>query len=98
MMRLDVEFPRPLDRQQRTRALVAIATLTKATKVRFIKGDRVVVIMAEALSARRVQEELTEAGLAPEQVISSLDPEIDAHCDDAIQDAASKERFRAIGR
>lgn len=98
MMRLDVEFARPLSRDQRIQALVAIATLTKAQKVRFIHGDRTAVVLAEGLSRRRVQEVLTEMGLPPARVDTSLEDEADILCDDQEQDEAGKERFRAIGR
>jgi hypothetical protein len=98
MMRLDVEFGRPLSREQRVQALVAIATLTKAQKVRFIHGDRTAVILAEGLSAHRALEALTEAGLPPERVDTSLDAESDAQCDDQELDETGKERFKAIGR
>jgi hypothetical protein len=98
MMRIDVEFPRPLSRAQRAQLLVAMSTLSKAQKVRFIKGYRAMVLMGEGIGIARVRDEITELGLTPERVESSLDPDIDAHCDDAAQDAANKERFRAIGR
>lgn len=98
MMRLDVEFGRPLAREQRIQALVALATLTKAQKVRFIHGDRTAVVLAEGLSAHRVQEALAEAGLPPERVDTSLDAESDTQCDDQGQDETGKERFKAIGR
>ncbi len=98
MMRLDVAFPLPLSREQRIKVLVAIATLTKAQKVRFIHGDRTAVVLAEGLSARRVQEALAEAGLPPERVDTSLDAEADALCDDQGPDETGRERFKAIGR
>lgn len=101
MMRLDVEFAHPLSREQRIQALVALSTLTKAQKVRFIQGDRIAVVMAEGLSRHRVQESLTELGLPPIRVDSSLETEADAQCDDLEQDETGKtekERFRPIGR
>lgn len=98
MMRLDVDFPRVLTRDEQVNVLVAIATLTKAQKVRFIHAGRTAVVLAEGLSARRVQEALTEAGQAVERVTSSLDAEVDLLCDDLEQDTENKERIRAIGR
>lgn len=98
MMRLDVEFANPLSQSERVQAVVALATLTKAQKVRFIRDNRTAVILAEGLSARRVHETLKEAGLEPANVVSSLDPEVDKTCDDIEESTDQKERIRAIGR
>jgi hypothetical protein len=98
MMRLDVDFSRALSQDEQVSALVALSTLTKAQKVRFIHSARTAVVLAEGLSARRVQETLVEAGLAVERVSTSLDAEIDLLCDDLEQGGDQRERFRAIGR
>jgi precorrin-2 methylase len=98
MMRLDVDFSRSLSLEERNRVLVAVATLAKAQKVRFIRDATTAVIMAEGLSMRRVEEVLVEMGLPPQRIDTSLDPEADRMCDDLEQDPERKERIRAIGR
>ena len=98
VMRLDVDFSRPLSKQDKLRLLLAVATLAKSRRVRFVRGDHAAVVMGEGLSERRVREVLAEHGFTPESVRTSLDPDEDARADDAPEDPANKERVRAIGR
>ncbi len=97
-MRLDVDFARPLGKQDKLRLLLAVATLAKSRRVRFVRGDHAAVVLAEGLSERRLREVLAEHGFTPESVRTSLDPDEDARADDAPEDPANKERVRAIGR
>jgi hypothetical protein len=98
VMRLDVDFPRPLNKQDKLRLLLAVATLAKSRRVRFVRGDHAAVIMGEGLSERSLRAALEEHGFTPESVRTSLDPDEDARADDASEDPAFKERVRAIGR
>jgi hypothetical protein len=98
VMRLDVDFAKPLHRADKLRLLLAVATLAKSRRVRFVRGDHAAVVLAEGLSQRRLQEVLVEHGFAPEVVRSSLDPEEDARADDAPAAGDGQERVRAIGR
>jgi hypothetical protein len=97
-MRLDVDFARPLGKQDKLRLMLAVATLAKSRRVRFVRGDHAAVVMGEGLSERRVREVLAEHGFTPESVRTSLDPDEDARADDPPEDPGQKERVRAIGR
>jgi hypothetical protein len=97
-MRLDVEFARPLSREEKTLVLMAAAGLAKSDRVRFLRGDYRVVVMGEGLSVRRLRTALVEQGLGPTQVRSSLGEDEDAHADDLPGAEAPGERVRAIGR
>jgi hypothetical protein len=97
-MRLDVEFARPLSRQDKSLVLLAAAGLAKSERVRFLRGDYRVVVVGEGLSVRRLRAALVELGLGPTQVRSSLGEEEDAHADDLPGGDAPGERVRAIGR
>jgi hypothetical protein len=94
VMRLDVEFPRPLGKSDKVKVLLATAGLAKCQRVRFISGDYAAVILAEALSARCLSDALLEQGLVGAQVHSSLDEQDDLRVDDP----PGEERLRAIGR
>src|SRR5688572_18200387 len=97
-MRLDVDFARPLGKQDKLRLLLALATLAKSRRVRFVRGDHAAVVLGEGLSERRVREALSEHGFTPEAVRTSLDPDEDARADDPPEEPGQKERVRAIGR
>jgi hypothetical protein len=97
-MRLDIDFPRPLDKAGRVAVLLALAGLAKSQGVRFTRGDHGAVVLGEGLSVRRVREVLAEQGVVVEDVRSSLDQEEDARSDDLLADPAQPERVRAIGR
>ena len=95
-MRIDVDFSRPLGKQDKLRLLLAVATLAKSRRVRFVRGDHAAVVLGEGLSERRLREVLVEHGFAPESVRTSLDPDEDARADDPPE--AQVEQVRAIGR
>ena len=97
-MRLDVEFARPLSREEKALVLLAAAGLAKSDRVRFLRGDYRVVVMGEGLSIRRLRAALAEQGLGPTQVRSSLGEDEDAHADDVPGGEAPGERVRPIGR
>ena len=97
-MRVDFDFPRPLDKAGRVTVLLALAGLAKSHGVRFARGDHSAVVLGEGMSVRRVREVLAEQGVAVEAVRSSLDDEEDARADDVLVDPAQPERVRAIGR
>ena len=94
VMRLDLDFARPLARADKLRLLLAAATLAKCQRVRFARGDRAVVVFGEALSMRRLGEALAEHGFAEVAMRSSLDEDEDQRADDP----SGEERVRAIGR
>jgi len=94
VMRLDLEFPRPLARVDKLRVLLAAATLAKCQRVRFARGDYAAVVFGEALSMRRLGEALAEQGFAEVGMRTSLDEDEDQRADDP----AGEERVRAIGR
>jgi uroporphyrinogen-III synthase len=98
VMRLDVDFARPLGKQDKLRLLLAVATLAKSRRVRFVRGDHAAVVMGEGLSERRLREVLSEHGFTPEAVRTSLDPDEDARADDPPEEPGQKEKVRAIGR
>jgi len=98
VMRLDVDFARPLGKQDKLRLLLAVATLAKSRRVRFVRGDHAAVVMGEGLSERSLRDVLSEHGFSPESVRTSLDPDEDARADDPLEDQTQKERVRAIGR
>ncbi len=98
MMRVDVDFPRPLDKAAKLRFMLAVATLAKCRRVRFVRGDRGVAILGEALSARSTELALKEHGFEPESVKSSLDPDEDMRADDPPGVMNGPEQVRAIGR
>ncbi len=97
-MRIDVDFTRPLGKQDKLRLLLAVATLAKSRRVRFVRGDHAAVVLGEGLSERRVREVLVEHGFTPESVRTSLDADEDARADDPAEDPTQVERVRAIGR
>lgn len=97
-MRLDIEFARSLTRAERLRALLAAATLSKASSLRFDRGGAAAVVLGEGLGARRMREALAELGLPVAGVRSSLDDEEDARCEDAPGGPDGPERLRPVGR
>ncbi len=97
-MRLDVEFARPLSRDDRLRATLAVAALAKADRIRFARGDRAAIILGEGLSAARLREVLVEAGLTVDAIHSSLVEAEEAQVDDVPVPGTAVERVRAIGR
>jgi hypothetical protein len=98
MMRVDVDFANPLGKADKIRFSLAVATLAKCRRVKFVRGDRGAAVMGEALSERSLQAVLTEHGFTPERVKTSLDPDEDSRADDPIEVVNGPERVRAIGR
>lgn len=95
MMRLELSFARPLLPEQRIRLLLALGALAKARRVRVMRGDQTVEILGEDLGSAAVRKALDEAGIAFQELTSSLDAEADAACEDC---DGEPERVRAIGR
>jgi hypothetical protein len=98
MMRVDVDFADPLGKQQKTQLLLAVSSLAKTRKVRFIRGDRGVAVLGESISERCIAAALKEFGFNPERVYTSLDPDEDLRADDPPEIMNGPEQVRAIGR
>jgi len=98
-MRLDLRFRKPLDREQRTRVLLALAGLGKSRSARFSEGGHAVVLIGEAMGVARLREALAEQGLEPLAVSSSLPDAESALLDPSkAEQAATTERLRPMGR
>ena len=98
-MRLEIEFPKPLDSEQRTRFLLAIAALAKSRSVRWIQGGHAAEVMGEAMGRERVGEALRVAEIPVRAIHSSLTAEEDEQADDQDgDDGSGRERLRPIGR
>jgi hypothetical protein len=98
MMRVDVDFAMPLDKAAKLRFMLAVSTLAKCRRVRFVRGDRGAAILGEALSARSTEAALKEHDFQPENVRSSLDPDEDLRADDPPEIMNGPEQVKAIGR
>jgi hypothetical protein len=96
MMRLEINFERPLNTETKTRLLLALGALAKTRQIRFLRGDHVAVVFGEALGAQPVMQALADEGVVPSSITTSLD-ELGASLADEQPDA-KKERVRAIGR
>jgi hypothetical protein len=94
MMRLEIEFDRPLSADARLRLRLALGTLVKVRRIRVLRGDRNVLVDGEALARAAILEALKELDLVPSRVMTSLEEAADADADDT----AKRERVRAIGR
>ena len=81
-MHIIADFAKPLSRAQRTEVLLAIAPLSKAERIRFVRGDYRAVIIGEALGIERVRRVLDEA-ITPERLVSSLTHEEQDAVDEA---------------
>ena len=97
-MRVDVDFAMPLDKPAKLRFMLAVATLAKCRRVRFVRGDRGAASLGDALSARSADLALNDHGFEPESVKSSLDPDEDMRADDPPEVMNGPEQVRAIGR
>ncbi len=97
VMRLEVDFTRPLSAAEKIRLSLAVAALAKSDRVRFTRGDRAVLVIGEALSAQRLAEVLGEEGFAVESIRSSLVESEDRQADD-LPGLGGKERVRPLGR
>ena len=95
-MRLDLYFPRPLTREERTRCLIVVAGLSKSRRLRWVDGGYGAVISGTAMRKDRVRELLDEAEIPLERITSSLSDDEDAVADEVAKDG--RERFRPMGR
>jgi hypothetical protein len=98
MMRVDVDFAEPLKKEQKAQFLLAVSSLAKTRKVRFVRGDRGVAVLGEAISERCLTAAIQEFGFQPERVRTSLDPDEDIRADDPPEVLNGPEQVRAIGR
>jgi hypothetical protein len=94
MMRLTLEFDRPLTREARLRLHLALGTLAKVRRLRIQRGDRTVLVDGEALARVAVSEALRDLDLIPVKITTSLEEAAEAEADDSLK----RERVRAIGR
>jgi len=94
MMRLTLEFDRPLNADARLRLRLALGCLVKVQRLRILRGDRTVLVDGEALARGMVLEALKDLDLTPNGVNTSLEEAADAEADET----ARRERVRAIGR
>lgn len=94
MMRLHIEFDRPLNADARLRLRLGLGTLVKVRAIRVLRGDRMVLVEGEALARAAVLEALKDVELVPGRITTSLEEAADADADDT----AKVERVRAIGR
>ncbi len=94
-MRLDVEFPRPLDAAARTRLHLAAMGLAKVKRIYIGRSGLRAAVIGEALSAAKLRAALTEEEVAVSAITSSLSPEEDARLDDLGQGG---ERVKPVGR
>ena len=92
-MRLEVSFPRPLTRDDRTRFLLVVSALAATRRVTFIRGDQAALVTAEALEPATLRKALAEDGIAIEGVVGPV-----AEPAEPAAAAGGKERFRPIGR
>ncbi len=99
VMKMEIQFAKPLDYETKTRVLLAVSALAKSERIRFTQGGRCAVVRGEAMSVDRVRNSLEEQGVIPEQIVTSLQAELDTIADEATDAVESRhERFRPIGR
>jgi len=91
-IRIDLAFATPLDRDARTRLMLAAAVLPEVRRCVVSPDARSAMWYAGEMPGERVSAALAEAGLTAE-VRSGLAPE-----SEAVLAAPSGERFRPIGR
>jgi hypothetical protein len=96
-MRIDLEFARPLTRQERMRLVLVLGGLAKTERVRFGRGDRSAVVLGEGLASMRIQQVLLEEGFACESIVSSLPADEDQRLDD-LSAGPAVERVKPPGR
>jgi hypothetical protein len=92
-MRLEVGFPRPLTREDRTRFLLVVSALAATKRVTFIRGDQAALVTGEALAAATLRRVLTEESIPFETVVGQAEEPADPAAD-----TGARERFRPIGR
>jgi hypothetical protein len=97
-MRIDIGFPKPLDREGRIRLLLALAPLAKSARVRVVEGGWAAIVRGEALGLAKVREALDEQGLAVDRMATSLPEDEDQSVDEVIPVVGRGERYRPLGR
>ena len=98
-MRIEVDFEKPLTREQRSGFLLAMAVLPKTSRVRFLEGGFKAQVMGEALGLDRIRSALNDEQVPFAALRTSLHEEEDLRADDVSDDhPAGKERLRPIGR
>ncbi|MBA3685824.1 MAG: hypothetical protein H0W72_11380 [Planctomycetes bacterium] len=95
VMRLEVEFARPLDRPTRLRLVVAFATLAKVDRVRFVQGDHVLIVIGEALGTAAVAAVLRDEGMSWQAMRTTLPEGEDRSVEEAVVEG---ERVVPLGR
>ena len=99
VMRIEVDFPKPIQGEHKTGFLLALAVLPKTARVRFVDGGRRALVMGEALGLDRVRSALEDEGVSISALRTSLPEYEDLRADDVSDDhPARKERLRPIGR
>ena len=63
VMRIEVDFPKPIQGEHKTGFLLALAVLPKTARVRFVDGGRRALVMGEALGLDRVRSALEDEGV-----------------------------------
>ena len=92
-MRLELEFPTPLDEDAGVRVLLAAASLPEIRRVVISRDRRFAAVYATDMAPDRLSAVMTEAGLAVQKLRTGLAPETAASLD-----APPGERVRPIGR
>ena len=98
-MRIDIDFKKPLSKEERQLLTIEVASLAKSERLRVINGNYRAVIMGAAMSKEAISSVLEEAGLPVEKITSSLSDDENAEADEHPDDLGSaKESLRPIGR
>jgi hypothetical protein len=92
-IRLEVSFPRPLTREDRTRFLLAVSALATTKRVTWVRGHQGALVSGEALTAAVLRRALAEEGFPIEGIAGPVDEPADPAAD-----PTGRERFRPIGR
>lgn len=95
MMRVVLDFDRPLSKRQRLDAQVVLSAVAGVDGVRFTSGDRRIVVSGEGLPSGICAAALLEVGLVPDQVHNSLSQEEHAEIGETVN---ARERVRPLGR
>lgn len=95
MMRVTLDFDRPLSRAQRLDAQVVLAAVAGVDRVTFAEGDRRIIVSGEGLPTGICAAALSEVHLIPAQVVNSLSQEEAAELGAT---STARERVRPLGR
>ncbi len=96
VMRINVDFPRPLAPAEHRQVILAMAALAKVRRVLFTNGAHRAQVFGEALGTRSVRAALEDIGLTVKALSSTLPEGDDVSVDDV--PTATVERVKAIGR